>query len=104
MTENTLNYIDKIGADIEGINQLADAIQDIGYSAAQSAKVLDQLFTQLDQGANLGDTILDFFGEKDYDAILNAYDKAFGTTVLNMGQNVDKFKNTINSFYEKAKD
>ena len=104
MSIHTLEYIDRIGADIDGINQLASAIQNLGYSADKSAEILDQMFDLLGTGADLGQTITDLFGEENYDAILNAYDKAFGTTILNMGQNVDKFKNTINSFYEKAKD
>ena len=104
MSAHTLKYIDAIGADIDGINELAKAIQKAGYDAEASAKMIDKMFTVLDQGANLGQTIREMFGDKNYDSILNAYDKAFGTTILNMGQNLDKFTNTIDSFYEKAKD
>ena len=104
MSDISLDYIDAIGADIDGINELAKAIQKVGYSSEQSAELLNQMFDLLGNGADLGDTIYSFFGADNYDAILNAYDKAFGTTILNMGQNIDKFKNTINSFYEKAKE
>ena len=104
MSADTLEYIDRIGADITGINDLAEAIQKLGHSSDESAAILDQMFTLLDQGADLGATIADMFGMDAYDSILNAYDKAFGTTILNMGQNIDKFKNTVDAFYEKAKD
>ena len=102
MSKDTLDYIDAIGADIDGINELASAIQKIGYTADESAKALDDMFQLLQTGANLHDTIADMFGMDNYDSILNAYDKAFGTTILNMGQNIDKFKNTVDGFYEKA--
>ena len=104
MSLNALDYIDAIGADINGINELASAIQKIGYSADSSAKLLETMFDRLQQGYDLSSVIQEMFGSKNYDTILNAYDKAFGTTILNMGQNIDKFKNTVNSFYEKAKD
>lgn len=102
MSKDTLDYIDAIGADIDGINELASAIQKLGYTADESAEALDDMFQLLQTGANLHDTIADMFGIDNYDSILNAYDKAFGTTILNMGQNIDKFKNTVDGFYEKA--
>ena len=104
MSAGTLEYIDKIGANIDGINNLANAIQKLGYTSEQSAEKLDQMFELLNAGENLKDVIRDMFGAENYDSILNAFDKSFGTTILNMGQNIDKFKNTIDSFYEKAQE
>lgn len=37
-----------------------------------------------------------------YNTLLNAYAEIAGTGVLNMGQNMDKLRNTINDLYEKA--
>ena len=103
MTEDTLKYIDKIGADIDGINELAAAIQELGYDAETSTSKINEMFQDLQQHkGNLKSVITNMFGKDELDNILNAYDKAFGTTILNMGQNVDKFKNSINSIYEKA--
>ena len=104
MSSKTWEYIDKIGASIDGINDLAKAIQKLGYDADKSSEFVDTLFQRLQSGEDLQTAIIRLFGEKNLDTILNAYDKAFGTTILNMGQNVDKLKNTINSFYEKAAD
>ena len=48
------------------------------------------------------------FGEylDDSEDALNAFIEAYGDLVqvgiLNMGQNIDKVKNSINNFYEKA--
>lgn len=40
--------------------------------------------------------------EEAYNALVNVMDDLLGETVMNIGQNLDKFKNTISSFYEKA--
>lgn len=99
--KDTLDYIDNIGASIDDINNMSSAIQKLGYDSNTSARLLNDMFAQLEQGADLSETLTDMFGDNARD-ILNAYDKAFGTTVLNMGQNVDKFTNSIDSFYTKA--
>ena len=103
-SNEALDYMDHLGANIDGINELAKAIQKTGVNAAMSAQMIGALFEELEHGSDLASTITDLFGSENFDAILNAYDKAFGTTILNMGQNVDKFRNTVNSFYEKSKE
>lgn len=39
---------------------------------------------------------------KAYDALINSFANAVEVGVLNMGQNLDKFANAINNFYDKA--
>lgn len=60
----------------------------------------------MQEGEDLSSAITDIFGlemgDENYTTLLNAFDTNFGTTILNMGQNVEKFKNTIDSFYAKA--
>lgn len=60
----------------------------------------------MQEGEDLSSAITDIFGletgDENYITLLNAFDTNFGTTILNMGQNVEKFKNTIDSFYAKA--
>ena len=59
------------------------------------------------QGDVLAATEL-IFGEylDDSEDALNAFIEAYGDLIqvgiLNMGQNIDKVKNSINNFYEKA--
>lgn len=106
MSDASLDYIDSVGASIDSINDLAAAIQDLGYDSKISLDLLDDLFSELQEGKNLGYTLADVLGlsmnSDEYTNILNAFDKAFGTTILNMGQNIDKFKNTIDALYQKA--
>lgn len=106
MSENALQYIDQLGASIADINDLSAAIQKLGYSVADSATLLEEMFQLLEQGADLSYVISSLFhvaaGSEAYNKILNAFDTAFGTTLLNMGQNVDKLNNSIDSLYAKA--
>ena len=106
MSSSSLDFIDSVGASVDKINSLGDAIHKLGYDTEDTTDKLDDLFTQLQEGTNIKDAITDIFNvsadSEEYKSILDAYDKSFGTTILNMGQNIDKFKNTIDSFYEKA--
>lgn len=106
MSDSALDYLDNIGASIDNINEMGNAIQKLGYNTEEAADKINDLFTELQSGTGLRTALTDLFGlgvdSDEYKSLLNAYDKAFGTTVLNMGQNIDKFKNTIDSFYQKA--
>ena len=106
MSDASLDYIDSVGASIDSINDLAAAIQDLGYDSKTSLDLLNDLFSELQEGKNLGYTLADVLGlsmnSDEYTNVLNAFDKAFGTTILNMGQNIDKFKNTVDALYQKA--
>lgn len=56
--------------------------------------------SQVAQLRQLYDKDEDFY--KAYDALINAFANAVEVGTLNMGQNLDKFSNSINNFYEKA--
>ena len=106
MSGDALDYMDAIGASVDNINALGNAIQKVGYNTQQAAGKINDLFETLQSGVNIRTALTDLFGfgvdSDEYNAILDAYDKAFGTTILNMGQNIDKFTNTIDSLYQKA--
>ena len=91
----TASYLDK-----------AKKIQELGYDTTQSAQMIQLLFDSINSGLSIQDAIYNTFGkglsDTDYNNILKAYSDAIGTGVLNMGQNIQSLKNTINSFYETA--
>ncbi len=105
-TNNALEYMDRIGATNKAINEFADSIQKLGYNSQEAAQKLSQLFDLMEEGETIGDAIQDIFGyavgSEEYKKMLDAFDKNFGTTVLNMGQTMDKFKNSIDDLYKKA--
>ena len=106
MSDDALDYMDSIGASIDKINALGNAVQKLGYNTKQAAEKISSLFETLQSGTDIHTAFTDLFGlgvnSEEYDDLLDAYDKAFGTTILNMGQDIDKFKNTIDSLYQKA--
>lgn len=104
MTKSAIDYIDKIGMSVEGINNLGAAIQKLGYSTDEATEKLNSLFAKLEGGQDLRTAIQDVLGVEggDYQKILNAYEKATGVTLLNIGQNIKSLQSQINSFYEKA--
>lgn len=105
-----LDWIDAMGITTDSINDLADAIQDLGYTTEQSSIKLAKMFQEIADGNSIGDAIEEVFNldetaddfEDTYSAILNAYEKAVGTTLLDMGQNIESLKSQINTFYETA--
>lgn len=106
MSDDAYKYLDSISASIDSVNELGDAIQKLGYNTSEATSKLNALFSSLNGSGNLKNAITDIFNisttSEEFNDILNAFDKAFGTTVLNMGQNVDKLRNSIDSLYEKA--
>lgn len=104
LTDSAINFIDKIGLSIDGVNELGAAIQKLGYDADQSKDKLNELFSALESGTDLRTAITKVLGveDGDYQKILNAYEKATGVTLLNIGQNIKSLQSQINSFYEKA--
>lgn len=106
-SSETLEYIDThYKTNIDGINALSDAIKDLGDSYEDSAKYIDILTTKLQQGSSLGNAISSTFGfasdSSQFQQILNAYDKAFTSTISDISQNLTAFQNQINSFYDNA--
>ena len=112
--ENTLDFIDSVGLTIDELNNLYGAwenLQKKGVKITQDVweDKFDEYITELSktQGDVLAATKT-VFGQylDDSEDALNAFISAYGDLVqvgiLNMGQNMDKIKNSINNFYEKA--
>lgn len=101
-----LGFINGKNFTVDGINSVGKAIQELGYDTTQSTQMIQLLFAAIDNGLSIKDAIYNTFGrglsDTDYNNILKAYSDAIGTGVLNMGQNIQSLKNTINSFYETA--
>ena len=111
---DALDFVDSIGMSINELNDLYGAwekLQKRGVNISQEdwennfELYLETLAAT--QGDVLAATEL-IFGEylDDSEDALNAFIEAYGDLVqvgiLNMGQNIDKVKNSINNFYEKA--
>ena len=68
--------------------------------------MIQLLFSTINSGLSIQESIYSVFGrglsDQDYNSILKAYSESIGTGVLNMGQNIQALKNSINSFYETA--
>ena len=106
-SSSALEFIDSSGASINNINAMGKAIQKLGYNSEESADELQYLFGLIADGTDIQDAIYTTFGDisdEDYKKFINAYQSAMGTGVLNMGQNIEGLKKTINSFYEKAQE
>ena len=106
-SSSVLEFIDSSGVSIDNINAIGKAIQKLGYNSEESADKLQYLFSLIADGIDIQDAIYTTFGDisdEDYKKFINAYQSAMGTGVLNMGQNIEGLKKTINSFYEKAQE
>ena len=111
---DALDFIDSVGMSINELNDLYSAwekLQKRGVEISQEDWESNfELYLETlaaTQGDVLAATEL-IFGEylDDSEDALNAFIEAYGDLVqigiLNMGQNIDKVKNSINNFYEKA--
>ena len=112
--DNVLEFADKVGLTIDKINDLYgswETLRKKGVDITQE-EFEGRFETYLEtlaatQGDVLQATKLVFGGFlNDSEDALNAFISAYGDLiqvgVLNMGQNMDKVKNSINNFYEKA--
>lgn len=101
---NAIDFMEQFGVTIDELNDFSAALQKLGYTAENSASRLNNLFDLISNGANIQDAIGSVFGvskdDAEYLKILNAYQQAVGTTILDMGQNLQAFKSQINSVYE----
>ena len=104
--QTVIDFISKKNFTADGINNINFAIRKLGYDATQSADMIQLLFSTINSGLSIQDSIYSVFGkglsDQDYNSILKAYSESIGTGVLNMGQNIQTLKNSINSFYETA--
>ena len=106
-SSSVLEFINNSGVSIDNINAIGKAIQKLGYNSEESADKLQSLFGLIADGTDIQEAIYTTFGDisdEDYKKFINAYQSAMGTGVLNMGQNIEGLKKTINSFYEKAQE
>ena len=109
-SESVLSFIDTKGITVDGINDIGDAINELGYTGEAATQKLQALFATIADGTNIQDAITTVFGLDlsnqtgitQYNAVLKAYTDAIGTGILNMGQNIQSLKTNINSFYETA--
>ena len=109
-SESVLNFIDIKGITVNGINDIGDAINELGYTGEAATQKLQALFAVIADGTSIQDAITTVFGLDlssktgitQYNAVLKAYTDAIGTGILNMGQNIQSLKTNINSFYETA--
>lgn len=117
MSDDLLNFIEVTSLSIDQINELY-----AGYSKLQKAgieitkeqyqKALEETMFDLDDDlSNFKDIIAMHFSdmiaegedfEDQWNAVVSAIGDTFATGILDMGQNMEKFQNTINSFYEKS--
>ena len=109
----TIGLIEHLNLTADEVNNIAKAIQKLGFSSEESLLKFDLLLKNINSSGNVQDSIMSIFGtqignldteegKKLYNTILNAYAEAIGVGILNMGQNLDKLNNTINDFYKKA--
>ena len=114
MSGYVLDFIDNVGLSVDEINKLYGAWGDLQKAGIDiSQKEWESKFNLYMEtlASTQGDVLTatkEVFGEylDGSEETLNAFIAAYGDLVqvgiLNMGQNMDKVKNSINSFYEKA--
>ena len=114
MSKKVLKFVDDVGLSTDEINKLWGAWENLQKDGVGiSQEVWESRFDEYIEilAATQGDVLAatkqvfgDYLGESEEN--LNAFITAYGDLVqlgiLNMGQNMDKVKNSINSFYEKA--
>lgn len=117
MDTEVLNFIDTMGLSIDEINELYAGYKDLQKAGMDITKEayqdkLDIVMGQLNGDLSnfntvIGDAFRDVLSTaEDFDeawnTIVSSIGDTFATTILDMGQHMDQFNNTINSFYEKA--
>lgn len=121
MGNDVLDFIDKIGLSFDDLNELWNGYEklrkagiDITKEDYQS-KYENMLISLTNNGGDIAQSIKEIFnsylknfkeGSEEWITAWNALVNNFGDLVqvgiLNMGQNIDSLKNTINNFYDKA--
>lgn len=124
MGEDVLVFIDKMGWGADAINQLGEGWKklqkagiDITESTYKSMLTSDGgILSTLEQsGGDVADTIEGVFGTyleqiqrdgenyaKAYNIMVDIFAETMSVGMLNMGQNIEKLGNSVNSIYEKA--
>ena len=115
MSESAIAFMDNIGLTIDKLNDFGAALNKLGLDSDTAAQRISRMFELIGSGASvsnaLGTVFSDLLSQYDpnskeykalYNNLLNAYQKAAGTGLLNQGQNLKALQSQINGFYEKA--
>lgn len=108
----SLDFLDKYGVTIDKFNEFGSALKKAGIDAEQASDKINQLFSLIESGADLGLAIRSTFAvelakagdeaEELYNKLVNAYGVLTTKGILNTGQNMTTFYNKINKLYEAA--
>lgn len=117
MEQDVLNMLEYLEISIDDINQIGNAWETLKSAGLNISNedfkelITDEnsglLKTLADTGGDIKATVELVFGaidgyENAYQDIVTALSNVLTIGTLNMGQNFDKLKNTVNSFYEQA--
>lgn len=120
MNDDVLKMVEYLELSVDDINQLGQSYKTLkSYGLDMSEEAFKKsitgaggvLDTLAKTGGDVETTVKQVFGtvlssadnyEKTYNAIINSLSSVLSRGMLNMGQDVTKLKNTVNSFYEKA--
>lgn len=122
MGEDVLNFVDKAKLSIDDLNELYAGWKNIQKAGVDITKEqYESLFPTLMKTLAATDGDIAYateqvfreylnqfeYGSKEWNKAYNAFINSFGDLVavgvLNMGQNIDALKNTVDNFYDKAR-
>lgn len=123
MSEDTLEFIDTIGLTEDKLNELYlgwQKLQKAGLDITQQEyeSMFETILNTLaDTNGDIEYTMNTIFGSylaafeegtaewnAAWDSVIGVFGELVSVGILNMGQNIDKLKNTINQFYETAQE
>lgn len=121
MDDQVLEFIDSANISIDKLNNFYTAYEKLNKFGLNISKedfqqnLFPQILEDFANGGSVSNIIDNYFGvylqglnqttdeyKKAYDAIVNIMDLMLGESILNIGQNMTKIRNTIDSFYTKA--
>ena len=115
--QEILNFIDATNLSVDKINELYESFevlqkQGVDVTREQYKGMMDAALKDLDPTmSNLNEVLNEHFGEmlknggdfaENWETLLNQVGNIFAESILDMGQKMEKFENTVNGFYEKA--
>lgn len=119
LDEQILQFIENTGLSIDAINELYAGYEKLQKAGIEITKeqyqnaLEDAMYLMEDDLSNFEEVIGAAFdgivlkGEEfneEWNALVSAIGDTFAVAILDMGQNMEKFENTINNFYEKSAD
>lgn len=114
-----LDWMDEIGMSTDELNKLNDSFksftnEEVGMNISQeeyTKQLTERFLPAVANGISVQQAFIDTFGKffdengdinKAIDLMLNQFQTITGKNILDAGQSIDSFKNSINSFYETA--